>query len=100
MLNLAQQEKLLSLQYMLSKKSGDSMTQCDICGQEGITLRYISRSYGKGDNLLVIENIPMLSCSHCGESYLTAQTLHEINNIKKHRQTLAVQKTVEVASLV
>jgi hypothetical protein len=48
----------------------------------------------------VIENIPMLSCSHCGESYLTAQTLHEINNIKKHRQTLAVQKTVEVASLV
>jgi len=100
LLNLAQQEKLLSLQYMLSKKSEDSMTQCDICGQEGITLRYISRSYGKGDNLLVIENIPMLSCSHCGESYLTAQTLHEINNIKKHRQTLAVQKTVEVASLV
>ena len=100
MLNLAQQEKLLSLQYMLSKKSEDSMTQCDFCGHEGITLRYISRSYGKGDNLLVIENIPMLSCSHCGESYLTAQTLHEINNIKKHRQTLAVQKTVEVASLV
>jgi YgiT-type zinc finger domain-containing protein len=85
---------------MLSKKSEDSMTQCDICGQEGITLRYISRSYGKGDNLLVIENIPILTCPHCGESYLTAQTLHKINNIKKHRQTLAVQKTVEVASLV
>jgi hypothetical protein len=91
---------LLSLQYILSKKSEDDLTQCDICGQEGITLRYISRSYGKGDNLLVIENIPMLSCPHCGESYLTAQTLHEINNIKKDRQTLAVQKTVEVASLV
>ena len=39
------------------------MTQCDICGQEGITLRYISRSYGKDDNLLVIENIPMLKLS-------------------------------------
>jgi hypothetical protein len=35
------------------------MTQCDICGQEGITLRYISRSYGKGDNLLVIENMAL-----------------------------------------
>jgi len=85
---------------MLSKKSEDSMTQCDICGQEGITLRHISRSYGKGDNLLVIENIPILTCPHCGESYLTAQTLHKINNIKKHRQTLAIQKTIEVASLV
>ena len=25
----------------------------------------------------------MLSCSHCGEGYLTAQTLHEIERIKR-----------------
>ncbi len=60
------------------------MTRCDICGQEGITLRHISRSYGKGDNLLVIENIHMLSCPHCGESYLTAQThIPQVDSMKK-----------------
>ena len=70
---------------------------CDICGQGGAKIRHVSRSYGKGDNLLVIENVPIVSCPHCGESYLTAETLHEIERIKLHRQQLAKQRTVPVA---
>ena len=57
---------------------------CDICGKEGARLRRVTRSYGKGENLLVIENIPVISCPHCGESYLTAETLHEMERIKNH----------------
>lgn len=76
------------------------MTQCDLCGKEGIITRYISRSYGKGDDLLVIENIPLLSCPNCGESYFTAKTLHEIDKIKKHRQTVAIQRSVSVANFI
>ncbi len=74
--------------------------QCDICGQEGAKIRRVTRSYGKGDDLLVIENIPIISCPNCGESYLTATTLHKIDKIKKHRQELTVQRSVEVASFV
>jgi YgiT-type zinc finger domain-containing protein len=70
---------------------------CDICGQEGARLRYLTRSYGKGDRLLVIENVPIVSCPHCGESYLTAETLHEIERIKLHRQNFATKRTVAVA---
>jgi YgiT-type zinc finger domain-containing protein len=55
---------------------------CDICGKEGAKIRHVSRSYGKGEDLLVIENVPVISCPHCGESYLTAETLHEIERIK------------------
>jgi YgiT-type zinc finger domain-containing protein len=51
---------------------------CDICGKEGARIRRVTRSYGKGCNLLVIENVPIINCPHCGESYLTAETLHEI----------------------
>ena len=29
---------------------------CDICGQQGARVRHIPRSYGKGEDLLVIEN--------------------------------------------
>ncbi len=50
---------------------------CDICGKEDARIRRVSRSYGKGDNLLVIEHIPVVSCPHCGESYITAETLCE-----------------------
>lgn len=70
---------------------------CDICGKEGARVRRVSRSYGKGENLLVIENVPIVSCPHCGESYLTAETLHEVERIKLHRRSLAIERPVAVA---
>jgi YgiT-type zinc finger domain-containing protein len=71
---------------------------CEICGQRGARIRRVARTYGKGKQLLVIENIPVATCPHCGESYLTAETLHEIERIKLHRKSLAVARPVEVIS--
>ncbi|MDE0425524.1 type II toxin-antitoxin system MqsA family antitoxin [Candidatus Poribacteria bacterium] len=71
--------------------------KCDICGKEGARQRYISRSYGKGESLLVIEDVPIIHCPNCGEGYLTAQTLREIERIKQARQTVAPKRLVSVA---
>jgi YgiT-type zinc finger domain-containing protein len=71
---------------------------CDICGKPGAKIRRVTRSYGKGDSLLVIENIPVVSCPNCGESYLTADTLHEIERIKMHRKSWAKERNVPVAA--
>lgn len=71
---------------------------CDLCGKEGARIRHVTRSYGKGDNLLVIENVPVVSCPSCGESYLTAETLHEIDKIRSHRESRTVARLVPVAS--
>ncbi|WP_445175731.1 type II toxin-antitoxin system MqsA family antitoxin [Microcoleus sp.] len=71
---------------------------CDICGTEGVRIHRTPRTYGKGKDLLVIENIPVISCPHCGSSYLTAETLHEIDRIKRQRKSVAVGCSVEVAS--
>ncbi|RJP32414.1 MAG: type II toxin-antitoxin system MqsA family antitoxin [Candidatus Omnitrophota bacterium] len=70
---------------------------CDVCGQEGARVRHVPRSYGKGEDLLVIENVPVIRCSNCGESYLTAETLHEIERIKQHRKNMAQERPVSVA---
>lgn len=70
----------------------------DNCEKQGAKIRHLSRSYGKGETLLVIENVPVVSCPHCGESYLTAETLHEIQRIKAHRQSLAAERAVPVAA--
>lgn len=75
----------------------DQVIICDNCGKSGAKIRHISKSYGKGVTLFVIENVPVVSCPHCGESYLTAETLHEIERIKHHRQALAVPRPVPVA---
>jgi YgiT-type zinc finger domain-containing protein len=70
---------------------------CAICGKGGARIRHVSRSYGTGKELLVIENVPVISCPHCGESYLTAETLHELERIKRHRKSLAIERPVAVA---
>ena len=70
---------------------------CDICGKEGAHVRRVTRTYGRGKSLLVIENVPVVSCPNCGESYLTAETLHAIARIKSHRQQVAVERPVPVA---
>ncbi len=73
---------------------------CEICGKEGAIIRRVTRSYGKGKTLLVIEQVPIISCPHCGESYLTAETLHEIERIKLHRNNFAAKRQVAVAQFV
>ena len=70
---------------------------CANCGKQGARIRYVTRSYGRGDDLLVIENVPVISCPHCGESYLTARTMHELDRIKRQRQQLAKKRPVAVA---
>ncbi len=71
---------------------------CDICGKEGSEIRQVTRSYGKGKELLIIENIPAVHCPNCKESYFTADTLHEIARIKLHRQSFAKERSVPVAA--
>jgi len=71
---------------------------CDICGKEGARIRRIAKTYGKGKDLLVIENVPIVTCPHCGESYLEAETLHEIERIKLHKKSFAIIREVPVAN--
>ena len=72
-------------------------TVCDLCGNKEARVRRVTRSYGKGRREFLIRGVPVVSCPHCGESYLTAETLHEIERIKQHRRRLAVEQPVLVA---
>ncbi len=72
----------------------NSNMTCDICSKKGAKIRRVARIYGKGRHLLVIENVPVISCPNCGESYLTAETLHEIERLKVHQKTLSSERKV------
>jgi YgiT-type zinc finger domain-containing protein len=73
-------------------------TTCDFCGKKGARIQNATRSYGKGEALLIVENIPIVVCPHCGESYLTAETLHEIERIRLHRRAISKKRAVSVAA--
>ena len=70
---------------------------CDVCGTKGARVRRVTRSYARGKAEFLIRGIPVVRCPHCGESYLTADTLREIERIKLHRHQLAVELPVAVA---
>ncbi|MGH2359683.1 MAG: type II toxin-antitoxin system MqsA family antitoxin [bacterium] len=73
-------------------------SRCAVCAKPGIRLRHMTRSYGRGPRLLVVENVPVLVCPHCGESYVTADTLHALERIKLDRRKLAAPRRVAVAT--
>ena len=71
---------------------------CEICGKKTASIKRVTKSLGRGPSLVVIENIPVLSCSSCHESYITADTAREIDRIRKNRVTVGRAKRVLVAS--
>ena len=70
---------------------------CEHCGSSAVQIRRVTRSFDTGQSLMVVEAIPMWSCPDCGESYFSAQTLHEIERIKALRKSVAVKRLVPVA---
>lgn len=68
---------------------------CHVCGKKGARVVPISRTYGKGKSLLLIQNIPMFACRLCGESYFTAETLHQVERLKSHRKALSVTSSIK-----
>jgi YgiT-type zinc finger domain-containing protein len=62
-----------------------------------VVLKHVTRSFGQARSLLVVERIPMWSCPACGESYFSAQTMHELHRIKALRRSVAKPRDVPVA---
>ncbi len=70
---------------------------CDICGKKGARIRRVTRTYGRGRSAFLIEEVPVIGCPHCGESYLAAETLKEIERIRMHWRQLSTDRKVPVA---
>jgi YgiT-type zinc finger domain-containing protein len=73
-------------------------TTCRVCGGTNARNRRVARSYGRGAKLLVIENVPIVSCPDCGESYMTAQNARELDRLKGERNSAALLRQVPVAT--
>lgn len=78
----------------------NATVRCENCGRGGAHVRHLTRSYARRSSLLVVENVPVVSCPHCGATYLTAETLHEIERIKAHRRSIAKRRSVAVGEFV
>ena len=69
-------------------------TSCPVCG-EPAEIKLVAKAFGRGDDLLVIEDIPMIVCRTCHEQYIASETLREIENLRERRQHQARMIDVE-----
>ena len=69
-----------------------------MCGREGVVVRSVTRSFGKEERLVVIENIPYLFCPSCGERYFTAATMRELERIKELKTHRLRRKPIPIVS--
>ncbi len=76
------------------------MMICDVCGKEGARAKYVSRACGKGEDMVIIDKVPIVVCSSCGVSYMAADTLHEIVRIKLHKRSMKTQRLAPVVNFV
>ncbi|MGH9801669.1 MAG: type II toxin-antitoxin system MqsA family antitoxin [Blastocatellia bacterium] len=70
---------------------------CEICGHQAARLIKRPQVLGKGAAMIVIEDVPAISCRHCGETYLTAETMHRLDQLRRGQQTLPQRYQVPVA---
>ena len=82
---------------LLMSEHQETVMTCDKCGKEGAKIRRLSKSYGQGESLFVIENVPMISCPNCREMHFSTETIQEIDRIRANRQAVAVTRAVPVA---
>lgn len=69
---------------------------CDVCGKKGARVRRVIRTFGKGKNTLLIEAVPIVRCPNCGERYLTADTLREIQRLRVQRRRASARRLMAV----
>lgn len=73
---------------------------CDICGRDGAKVKHVPRTYGKGDELVLIEGVPVVVCPNCGQSYMTAETMQEVERLKLHKRSMGTKRLAPVISFV
>lgn len=78
----------------------NALLTCSFCGQAAAEKKAASQAFGSGSGLVVIEKVPTISCSHCGEVYFDGETLRELDRILLNKKTLTRARRVRVAEFV
>lgn len=70
---------------------------CSFCGEQTARKVIKSHVFGRGAKMLIVEDIPTMTCSNCGQTYLTGDILKMLEEILKNQPKYVTQRTVNVA---
>ncbi len=71
---------------------------CDICDQDEVKIELVDKLLHVDSEMIIVKSVPVFSCPHCHERYLTAQTMYELERLKLHHKEVAQPQSVGVVS--
>lgn len=83
----------------MKKKKQRSYEICSLCSHETAELTHRSQIVGKNDKQIIVENVPMYHCRHCGGTYFTRAVALALQEIRLHPETHTRRKSFATASL-
>lgn len=55
---------------------------CDSCGSGKLTRSHVDMAFWSGDRMVLVENVPALVCTTCGEQYTEDRTAMQLDRMR------------------
>ena len=79
-------------------KIEEEFSICEICGVKAARTVKRPQVLGRGEKMVLVDNVPVIACKHCGESYMTSETMHKLDKLRTNEKE-AIRK-IDVAEFV
>ncbi len=73
---------------------------CENCGIRAARVVKRPQILGRGIKMVLVDNVPVINCRNCGESYMTSETVHRLDIMRSEKHLQSAERKVEVSEFV
>ncbi|CAN5462897.1 hypothetical protein BH20ACI1_BH20ACI1_08780 [soil metagenome] len=84
----------------MKEQKNEKLIVCDICGIKAARTVKRPQVLGRGTQMLLVDNVPVIACRNCGESYLTSETIHRLDGIRSKQKAKPAARKIAVAEFI
>ncbi len=84
----------------MKKQQSPKLTTCDICGVTAARTVKRPQVLGRGAQMILVDNVPVIACRNCGESYMTSETMHRLDGIRSKQKAKLAARKIAVAEFI
>ncbi len=88
--------QLICYEFDMREKESELIV-CDICGVQSARVVKRPQVLGRGERMMLVDNVPVISCKNCGESYMTSDTMHKLDEIRVKQKEKSIKRKIAVA---
>ncbi len=81
----------------MKEQKNEKLIVCDICGVKAARTVKRPQVLGRGAQMLLVDNVPVIACRNCGESYLTSETIYRLDGIRSKQKANSAARKIAVA---